>query len=109
MSKTRAYVSAPQLNSNGHQIHVLNLQTFEPEKTIDTGPFSIPHGMVLRNDTLWYTAQGSKSVVAYSLKEGKPLEVFSTGQDFTHLLYLSRNGKAFYTTNVESDTLSTYR
>lgn len=103
-----AYVSNPVMNGNGHEIHVVNLKTLQPEKTIDTKPFFIPHGLVYQNDKLWFTAQGSKSVVLYDIKQDKVEQVFGTGQDFTHLIQIAPEGNRFYTTNVESGTISIY-
>ncbi|KUJ60765.1 hypothetical protein AR687_15245 [Flavobacteriaceae bacterium CRH] len=103
-----AYISNPVMNGNGHEIHVVNLKTLQPEKVIDTQPFLIPHGLVYQNDKLWFTAQGSKSVVLYDIKENKIDQVFGTGQDFTHLIQVAPDGNRFYTTNVESGTLSIY-
>ncbi|WP_437918707.1 YncE family protein [Sphingobacterium sp. LRF_L2] len=105
---TKAYVSIPLMNAGGHEINVINLKTLEPEQSIDTRPFTIPHGLVFRNDSLWYTAQGSKNVVIYDLKQNRPVKALGTGQEFTHLIYLTKDGKTFYTTNVESGTLSIY-
>ncbi|KFF04111.1 beta-propeller fold lactonase family protein [Flavobacterium reichenbachii] len=103
-----AYISNPVMNGNGHEIHVINLKTLKPENVIDTKPFVIPHGLVYQNDKLWFTAQGSKSVVLYDIKEKKIDQVFGTGQDFTHLIQVAPDGNRFYTTNVESGTLSIY-
>ncbi|WP_163407065.1 YncE family protein [Flavobacterium ajazii] len=103
-----AYVSKPLMNDKGHEIAVLNLKTLQPEKTIDTKPFFIPHGLVYLNDQLWFTAQGSKIIGVFDIKQNAVTAVFGTGQDFTHLLYVTPNGKRFYTTNVESGTLSIY-
>ncbi|OBW43340.1 Cytochrome D1 heme domain protein [Chryseobacterium sp. MOF25P] len=105
---TKAYISIPSMNAAGHEINIINLQTLDPEKTIDTRPFTIPHGLVFRDDNLWFTAQGSKNVVIYDLKKDKAVQALGTGQDFTHLIYLSKSGKTFYTTNVESGTVSIY-
>ncbi len=103
-----AYVSIPLMNGNGHEIDVLDLKTLKPQKVIDTKPFYIPHGIVYQQDKLWFTAQGSKSVVIYNTKEDQVEQVFGTGQDFTHLLYVTPDGRCFYTTNVESGTVSIY-
>lgn len=103
-----AYVSHPVLRGKGHTISVINLKDFALEDTIDTAPFYTPHGLVYKDDKLWVTAQGSKSVVKYNLQSRKAENVFGTGQDFTHLIYLTKKGNCFYTTNVESGTLSIY-
>lgn len=103
-----AYVSNPIIQGAGHIINVIDMQSLKPVKDIDTKPFYVPHGMAYYNDTLWYTAQGSKCVVAYDIKKEQPVTVLGTGQDFTHLIYLTNNGTRFYTTNVESGTISVY-
>lgn len=103
-----AYVSVPMMNAGGHEIDIIDLKKLAPVKVIDTRPFYIPHGLVYRNNQLWFTAQGSKVVCTYDLREDKVSQVFGTGQDFTHMLYLSKDGKRFFTTNVESGTLSIY-
>jgi len=104
-----AYISNPELNSGGHQIDVINLQNLSYEQKIDTHPFGIPHGLAFRNNMLWFTAQASKAVVLYDPMTKKIAEVLGTGQDFTHLLYVNTKGNEFYTTNVESGTLSIYQ
>lgn len=103
-----AYISVPMMNSNGHEIDIVNLKTLKLEKEVDTRPFYIPHGLVYRDDRLWFTAQGSKAVAIYDVKQEKVTDVFGTGQDFTHLIHLTPDGNRFYTTNVESGTVSIY-
>ncbi|TWI18841.1 YncE family protein [Sphingobacterium siyangense] len=105
---TLAYISKPLMNASGHEIAVVNLKTLQPEKIIDTKPFFIPHGLVYLNDKLWFTAQGSKVVGVYNINENKVEQVFGTGQDFTHLIHATADEKRFYTTNVESGTVSIY-
>lgn len=103
-----AYISHPLLMGTGHKISVINLKTLALIKTIDTKPFYTPHGLFYQDDKLWVTAQGAKSVVLYDTKEGEVEQVFGTGQDFTHLIYVPTDGNRFYTTNVESGTISIY-
>ena len=107
--ESTAYVSNAVIAGTGHIINTINLQKLQPIKDINTTPFYVPHGMVYHKDTLWYTAQGSKSVVAYDVKQDRPVQVLGTGQNFTHLLYMKPDGNTFYTTNVESGTLSIYQ
>lgn len=103
-----AYVSRPEMNAQGHHIAVLDLKNLRLSQTIDTRPFFIPHGLAYHQAQLWYTAQGSKAVAVYDIKHQKVEQVFGTGQDFTHLIYVRPDGKAFYTTNVESGTISIF-
>lgn len=103
-----AYISKPQMKNNGHEIAVVNLDSLSLDKIIDTKPFYIPHGLVYRDGKLWFTAQGSKAVGIYDIEQDDFVQTFGIGQDFTHLIYLADDGKSFYTTNVESGTVSVY-
>ncbi|WP_222167167.1 YncE family protein [Edaphocola aurantiacus] len=105
---SRAFISVPQMNAAGHEIDIVDLKTLKLLHKVDTRPFYIPHGLVYRNGILWFTAQGSKAVVQYDVQADRMINVFGTGQDFTHLLYLSTDEKQFYTTNVESGTVSIF-
>ncbi|MFT3980162.1 MAG: YncE family protein [Ferruginibacter sp.] len=107
-SGTLAYVSVPILNGKGHEINIINLQTLQPEKSFDTKPLYTPHGLAYINDKLWFTAQGSKAVGIYNPHSGQTEQVLGTGQDFTHLIYVKPDGSTFYSTNVESGTVSIY-
>ncbi|MXN91796.1 YncE family protein [Flavobacterium sp. Sd200] len=104
---TTAYVSNPG-NSDLHEINVIDVQNQKTLPNIDTAPFLGPHGMVLQNNKLWFTAQGSKSVARYDTQTHKFDLAIGTGQDVTHLLHVTPNGKKFYTTNVESGTVSIF-
>lgn len=102
-----AYV-ANTMNGTAHEINVINLKTLKPVKNIDTRPLYGAHGMVYLRDQLWFTAQGSKAVGKYDIKEDKLIWSMGTGQDITHLLYVTPDFEHFYTTNVESGTISIF-
>lgn len=102
-----AYVSNPG-NSDLHEINVIDLQQQKVLPSIDTAPFLGPHGMVWLNNKLWFTAQGSKAVARYDIETAKFDFAVGTGQEVTHLLYVTPDGKRFYTTNVDSGTVSIF-
>lgn len=103
-----AYISNPNMKKIGHEINIVDLKTLKHQKTINTFPLLIPHGLVYQNDRLWFTAQGSKAVAVYNTKKDQIEEILGTGQDFTHLLYVTADANRFYTSNVESGTISIF-
>jgi len=105
---TEAYISHPVLTGIGSKINVVDLKNLNLKRTIDTKPFYTPHGLSFQSNKLWVTVQGSKAVVLLDLKTDRVEQVFGTGQDFTHLISVRNDGLAFYTTNVESGTVSVY-
>lgn len=102
-----AYV-ANTLNGTAHEINIIDLKALKPLKSIDTRPLYGSHGLVYLNDKLWFTAQGSKAVGRYDAKENILEWSMGTGQNTTHLLYVTPDAEHFYTTNIDSGTVSIF-
>ncbi|MEC8012581.1 MAG: YncE family protein [Pseudomonadota bacterium] len=102
-----AYVSNPG-NNNLHEISVVDLIHRKALKPIDTSPLLSPHGLVYQNNKLWFTAQGSKALGRIDIKTNTLEWVMGTGQDFTHLLEVSNDGKSVFATNAKSGTVSIF-
>lgn len=89
-----------------HELNVLDLVAKKPLFNIDTRPLFGPHGLTFVNGKVWFTAEGSKAVGRYDPATKKLDWCMGTGQDRTHMIYVSNNGKRIYTTNVSSGTVS---
>ena len=89
-----------------HEIDELDLVAQKPLRNIDTRPLFGPHGISFVNGKVWFTAEGSKSVGSYDPSIDKLDWSMGTGQDRTHMIYVSADGKNIYTTNVSSGTVS---
>lgn len=89
-----------------HELSVIDLIGQKALPTIDTKPFMGPHGITFADGKLWFTAEGSKTVVRYDPATGKFDWCMGTGQDRTHMIYVTGDGKKVYTTNVSSATVS---
>ena len=89
-----------------HEINVLDLVAQKPLTTVDTRPLYGPHGIVFVNGKVWFSAEGSKSVGRYDPSIGKVDWSMGTGQDRTHMIYVTNDSKRIYTTNVSSGTVS---
>jgi YVTN family beta-propeller protein len=89
-----------------HEIDVLDLVGKKALASIDTKPFFGPHGITFASGKLWFTAEGSKCVVRYDPATNKFDWAMGTGQDRTHMIYVTSNAKRVYTTNVSSGTVS---
>ncbi len=100
-----AYVSNAYSNPF-HEIDVIDLIGQKPLPAIDIKPFISPHGLAFADGKLWFTAEGSKSVGRYDPASGGMDWCMGTGQDRTHMIYVTANGKNVYTTNVNAGTVS---
>ena len=89
-----------------HEINAIDLVAQKPLLNIDTRPLFGPHDITFVNGKAWFTAEGSKAVGRYDPATGKLDWSMGTGQDRTHMIYVTADGKRIYTTNVSSGTVS---
>lgn len=89
-----------------HTINVIDLVAHKRLDDIDTRPLFGPHGLTFVNNKLWFTVEGSKAIGCYNPSTKKIEWAMGTGQDRTHMIYVTNNAKKIYTTNVASGTVS---
>ncbi|MEZ2334837.1 YncE family protein [Mucilaginibacter sp. RCC_168] len=89
-----------------HELSVIDLMTQKPLPSLDTRPLMGPHGLAFANGKVWFSAEGSKAVGSYDPVSAKFDWAMGTGQDRTHMIYVNRDGKKVYTTNVNAATVS---
>ncbi len=89
-----------------HELNVIDLVAQKPLTNVDTRPLFGPHGLTFVNGKAWFTAEGSKAIGRYDPATGKLDWSMGTGQDRTHMIYVTTDGKKIYTTNVSSGTVS---
>jgi YVTN family beta-propeller protein len=89
-----------------HELNVIDLVAKKPLMNIDTRPLFGPHGLTFANGKVWFSAEGSKAVGSYDPSTQKLDWSMGTGQDRTHMIYVTDDGKKIYTTNINSGTVS---
>lgn len=89
-----------------HELNVIDLVAQKPLKNIDTRPLFGPHGIVFINGKAWFSAEGSKAIGRYDPATDKLDWSMGTGQDRTHMIYVTNDLKRIYTTNIASGTVS---
>lgn len=89
-----------------HELDVIDLIAQKPLTKVDTRPLFGPHGLTFVNGKAWFTAEGSKCVGRYDPSTGKLDWSMGTGEDRTHMLYVTTDEKKIYTTNISSGTVS---
>lgn len=101
----RAYV-AIYGGGSLYELNVIDLVEKKALPNIDTRPLFGPHDVTVVNGKVWFTAEGSKAVGRYDPVSGKLDWSMGTGQDRTHMIYVTPDAKNIYTTNVSSGTVS---
>ncbi len=89
-----------------HELSVIDLVGQKALPSLDTGALNGPHGLAFTGGKLWFTAEGAKAIASYDPQSGKIDWIMGTGQNRTHMLYLTADEKKIYTTNVASATVS---
>lgn len=89
-----------------HELNVIDLVAKKPLMNIDTRPLFGPHGLTFANGKVWFSAEGSKAVGSYDPSTQKLDWSMGTGQERTHMIYVTNDGKKIYTTNINSGTVS---
>lgn len=91
-----------------HTLSVVDLVGQKALPAIDLGALRGPHGLTFQGGKTWFTAEGAKAFGSYDPTTGKVDLVLGTGQNRTHMIYVSRDGKRIVTTNVSSGTVSVW-
>src|SRR5882724_10089556 len=89
-----------------HEIDVIDLVAQKPLAPIETKPLLGPHGLTFIGGKLWFTAEGTKSIGRYDPLTDKIDWMMGTGQDRTHMIFVTNDEKNIYTSNVASGTVS---
>ena len=89
-----------------HTLSVIDLVGRKALPDIDTGVLNGPHGLAFVGGELWFTAEGAKVVARYDPAAARIDWVMGTGQNRTHMIYVTPDLKKIYTTNVSSATVS---
>jgi YVTN family beta-propeller protein len=89
-----------------HTLSVIDLVGQKALPDIDTGALNGPHGLAFAGEKVWFTAEGAKAVATYDPVSAKIDWIMGTGQNRTHMIYVTPDEKQIYTTNVSSATVS---
>ena len=89
-----------------HALSVLDLVGRKALPDIDTGALTGPHGLTFVGGKVWFTAEGAKAIARFDPATSAIDWIMGTGQNRTHMLYVSEDQKHIYTTNVSSGTVT---
>jgi YVTN family beta-propeller protein len=74
--------------------------------SIDLGALKGPHGLTFIGGKVWFTAEAAKAIGSYDPATQKVDWILGTGQNRTHMIWVSSDLKQIFTTNVSSGTVS---
>jgi DNA-binding beta-propeller fold protein YncE len=91
-----------------HTIARVDLVGRKALPAIDITPLRGDHGLKVHDGALWFTAEGSKALGTLDPATGRVTSVLGTGQDKTHLVWVSRDGAKVIASNAGSGTMSVF-
>jgi YVTN family beta-propeller protein len=74
--------------------------------SVDLGALRGPHGLDFVGEKVWFTAEAAKAIGSYDPATKSVDWILGTGQNRTHMIYVSPDMKLIVTTNVSSGTVS---
>jgi YVTN family beta-propeller protein len=102
---TTAYIS----NYGGGLYNTLTVVDLAAKKVlpaIDLGALRGPHGLAFAGGRVWLTAEVAKAIASYDPATKRVDWIMGTGQNGTHMLYVSPDPNQIVTTNVSSAAVS---
>jgi DNA-binding beta-propeller fold protein YncE len=87
-------------------ISVIDLVEQKALPAVDLGPLRGPHGLVYAGGKVWFTAEAAKAIGSYDPATKKVDWVLGTGQNRTHMIFVSEDLKRIVTSNVSSATMT---
>jgi YVTN family beta-propeller protein len=100
-----AYIS----NYGGGRYNTITVVDLVAQKTlsaVDLGALRGPHGLMFAGGKVWFTAEAAKVIGSYDPESNKIDWVLGTGQNRTHMIYVSEDLNWMVTSNVSSATMS---
>ena len=101
-----AFVSNYGAKAPGSSISVIDIAARKEVRRVEIGPASSPHGMIVADGKLYFTAQGFKLIGRYDPGTDKIDWLMGTAQNRTHMIVATKDLKEFFTANIGSDTVS---
>ena len=100
-----AYIS----NYGGGAYNTLTVVDLTEQKTlpvVDLGALRGPHGLMFKDNKIWFTAEAAKAIGSYDPTTKKIDFILGTGQNRTHMIYVSDNVNRIVTSNIASASMS---
>jgi len=90
----------------GSTISMIDIAAAREVRRIDVSPLRRPHGLWFTGGKLYFSAEADKKIARYDPATDKIDWQFETGQNTTHMVMLSKDGKTILTSNISSGTVS---
>jgi YVTN family beta-propeller protein len=101
-----AFVSNYGASEDGTTISVIDVVARKELRRIELGDLKRPHGLTFSNGHLYFTSERSRKVGRLDAAAKRVEWTFPTNEEKTHMVLAAPDGKALYTANIDSGTVS---
>ena len=101
-----AFVSNYGGRTSGNTLSVIDVAARKELKRVDLGELRRPHGLTFSGGKLYFTSEESKNIARYDPVKQTVDWKYPVGQERTHMVLASPDGKKFFTSNIESNSVS---
>ena len=101
-----AFVTNYGAKDPGHSLSVIDLVAQKEIHRVDLGPLGRPHGVLFADGKLYFSAELNKLIARYDPSTNKVDWLLGIGQNRTHMLIRTKYLHEFFTSNVDSDTVT---
>lgn len=92
-----------------NSLSVIDVAARKEIHRVDLGPLLNPHGLIASGGLFFFTAEGARAIGAYDPQQNRVAWIMGTGQDSTHMLISTRDGRTIVATNRGSASVSIFQ
>jgi YVTN family beta-propeller protein len=92
----------------GHSLSVIDIASRQEIHRVDVAPMMRPHGLFAADGKVYFTTEGTQEIGRYDPATNSVDWRLRTGQDGTHMVALSKDGRLIFTSNIGSGTISIF-
>jgi YVTN family beta-propeller protein len=92
--------------TQGNSISIIDLAARRETRRVDLGALRRPHGIVEAGGKIYFTVEVNRAVARLDPATGAIDWIMGTGQNGTHMLAITPDGRRIYTANIGSDTVT---
>lgn len=101
-----AFVGNYGAQTPGSTISVIDLAARKEAKRVDLGALRRPHGMVVGDGKVYFTAETNRVIARYDPTSTQIDWLLGTGQAGTHMVWVNRDATMIVTANIGSNSLT---
>jgi YVTN family beta-propeller protein len=92
----------------GHTISVIDLVLKKEVQQVDLGSLRRPHGIEYSDGEVWFTAELNRAIARWHPGTNQMDWLMGTGQNRTHMIFLTKDASTIVTSNIESNSVSVF-